>query len=439
MKKVIINLCLMLFCIAYLGSCKDSENEKSGRPYDPSKPTELLTFYPDSGRYLEKIILTGNNLGNDPSQIKVYFNKKRAAVVGSTGNKMYTLAPRLPGDMCDLSVVIGTDSLVYPNKFKYKTSISVTTIAGNGNSEGIKPGSLAESALRARFICVDKDDNIFGLSRCQAPGQGEEFTLFRINEEEDELSILGRGLIANVPGADPTTGVVTFPTEDTPGSFISLNPIESWGPRFKDAKWKDPASVPPNGWKHCMVVNPGDGCIYMRYVYGGIIKVNPKTYETEVIGKTPNTGDSYGLTFRPNEPNILYISMLNNCGDFANSICTIDVTNPLNTFKRITSSIISGGHRDGELHMAQFNNPQQIFSDADSNIYVADAYNHCIRRIRPDGIVETVVGIPGTSGWKDGNKEDALFDNPTGVGVSSDGSVYVADWNNARVRKLSIN
>jgi DNA-binding beta-propeller fold protein YncE len=91
------------------------------------------------------------------------------------------------------------------------------------------------------------------------------------------------------------------------------------------------------------------------------------------------------------------------------------------------------------LEVSQFRNPSQIYSDADGNIYVADCSNHCIRRITPEKMVETVLGMPGTAGWRDGGKAEALFNLPRGLGISKDGSIYVADLGNARVRKLSIN
>jgi hypothetical protein len=47
--------------------------------------------------------------------------------------------------------------------------------------------------------------------------------------------------------------------------------------------------------------------------------------------------------------------------------------------------------------------------------------------------------MPGTAGWKDGTKDEALFNHPRGIGIGKDGSVYVADYGNSRVRKLSIN
>ena len=78
-----------LFLFLFLFSCKDNNgSETIDKTYDPNKPIELTTFYPDSGKYLEKVLLTGKNFGTDPEQIRVYFNSKRAAVVGSTGDSI---------------------------------------------------------------------------------------------------------------------------------------------------------------------------------------------------------------------------------------------------------------------------------------------------------------------------------------------------------------
>lgn len=88
---------LMMSCVmaaAFVAGCSSSDTAEGtiGRAYDPSQPVKLLSFYPDSGKYLEKVILKGSNLGNDPKAIKVYFNSHKAAVVGSTGENVYVLA-----------------------------------------------------------------------------------------------------------------------------------------------------------------------------------------------------------------------------------------------------------------------------------------------------------------------------------------------------------
>lgn len=430
---VSISASLFLLIIIFLStSCKDTNHNKPDEKHDPSSPVELVGFYPDSGKYLEKVMLTGHNFGTDPEQIRVWFNNKQAAVVGSTGTRMYVLAPRLPGDTCTISVVVGKDSITYKNNFIYRSSVTVTTIAGNGSREDYRDGDLTQSIVQPRYLCVDKEDNIFLINRVP-----DRYHIARIDEEANSLITVARDVIANVPAADPETGMISFPTETTVGSFYTLDPKEFWGPRIREMKWPATGDRPDQGWKHSMAVNPSDGFIYTRYYFGHIVKINPRTYEVETIFKTEQ-GDSYGLTFSPLNPNILYISFFGNSGVNANSICSIDVTDPENTFKKLSGSI-SGGHRDGAIESAQFRNPEQIFSDADGNIYVADSGNHCIRRITPDNLVETVLGMPGTPGWRDGGKEEALFNNPTGLGISSDGSVYVADFNNNRVRKLSIN
>lgn len=434
-------LSLILLFLSIISCGEDVNGNKIvNKDYDPSKPIQLNTFYPDSGKYLEKVMLTGSNFGTDPEQIRVYFNSRKAAVVGSTGDRMYVLAPRLPGDTVVISVAIGKDSVVYDETFRYFTSTTVNTIAGNGNHELYQDGDLTQSIIQPWFICVDKEDNIFVMTRSRGPDNSwgsANMHVTRIDEEANELVTIARDVVANAPAADPETGIISFPTETTVGSFCTLDPKEMWGLRYREMKWPPEGDRPGEGYKHSMVVNPSDGYIYTRYYHGHIVKIHPRTYEVETIYKTAQ-GDSFGLTFTPNKPNILYISLISNAGVNAHSICSIDVTDPENTFKKL-SGPTNGGHRDGPIEVAQFRNPAQIYSDADGNIYVADTDNHCIRRITPDHFVETVLGMPGTFGWKDGGKEEALFRRPMGLGISKDGSIYVADNGNARVRKLSIN
>jgi streptogramin lyase len=429
-------LLFLLLSITQLMGCKDSESFSNGIPYDPSKPLELTSFYPDSGKYLEKVILTGSNFGTKPDSVKVYFNSKKAAVIGTRGDEMYALAPRLPGDTCTISVVIGKDSLTYAKTFRYQKSVTVTTIAGNGSNTAVVTGELGQTSLQPRYICCDKDGNVFVCNRGPNDESGT-FCILRIDEENDELIMLTT-TTGNVPCADPSTGIITIPTETAVGSYLSLDPKEFWAPRTRQMKWPDGYNIPALGYKHCMVVNPADGYIYTRYYYGDLIKINPITYEVTPLMKT-QPGNSYGLTFSPLHPNLLYISFWDDANENANSICTVDVTDPTHTFQRISSPNISGGYRDGKISEAQFHDPSEIFCDNDGNIYVADYSNQCIRRITADNMVETTLGVPGQAGWQDGTKEEALFSNPRGIAINSDGAVYVADFGNCRIRKLTIN
>ena len=93
------------------------------------------------------------------------------------------------------------------------------------------------------------------------------------------------------------------------------------------------------------------------------------------------------------------------------------------------------GYMDGTGTAAQFYNPYGVAVDSSGNVYVADTFNHRIRKISPTGVVTTLAG--STQGYMDGALADAKFYNPYGVAVDSSGNFYVADFNNHRIRKIS--
>jgi sugar lactone lactonase YvrE len=94
----------------------------------------------------------------------------------------------------------------------------------------------------------------------------------------------------------------------------------------------------------------------------------------------------------------------------------------------------SGGLVDGKGADARFAQPRGMACDKNGWIYVADAYNHAIRRISPDGVVKTIAG--GGEGYADGTAGGARFRYPGGVAVLPDGSLAVADTQNHRIRKI---
>ncbi|WP_394368790.1 NHL repeat-containing protein [Hymenobacter guriensis] len=90
------------------------------------------------------------------------------------------------------------------------------------------------------------------------------------------------------------------------------------------------------------------------------------------------------------------------------------------------------GSTDGPAASAQFNQPYGLAVDAAGAVYVADQGNAKVRLIR-DGQVSTLAGS-GTLGYADGPAATAQFTSVTGVAVDGQGAVYVADPNSHRVR-----
>ena len=93
------------------------------------------------------------------------------------------------------------------------------------------------------------------------------------------------------------------------------------------------------------------------------------------------------------------------------------------------------GDADGTGAEAQFNYPYGVAVDADGNVYVADTHNHKLKKITPEGVVTTLAG--STGGHADGTGDEAQFYYLTGVAVAENGTIYVADKDNHKVRKVT--
>jgi sugar lactone lactonase YvrE len=98
-------------------------------------------------------------------------------------------------------------------------------------------------------------------------------------------------------------------------------------------------------------------------------------------------------------------------------------------------------YRDAGLFDSAFRLPDEILIAPDGTIYVADAGNSVIRRIRQSGgqpIVETIAGN-GVPGFADGEAEKSRFNTPTALALSADGNfLFVADTNNNRIRRIDL-
>ncbi|WP_198674075.1 SMP-30/gluconolactonase/LRE family protein [Chitinophaga alhagiae] len=94
------------------------------------------------------------------------------------------------------------------------------------------------------------------------------------------------------------------------------------------------------------------------------------------------------------------------------------------------------GFADGTGAAASFNYPIGITADAAGNLYVADRYNHRIRKVTPAGVVTTFAGS-GAAGSTNATGTAASFNNPVGVCISPDGTLYVGDYGNHLVRKIT--
>lgn len=93
----------------------------------------------------------------------------------------------------------------------------------------------------------------------------------------------------------------------------------------------------------------------------------------------------------------------------------------------------------GAATAAQINSPTDLALDTDGNLYIADRYNHRIRKVDRSGIITTVAGAgPGFNG-DGGPATSALLRSPSGVAVDGAGNIFIADVWNSRIRKVDGN
>ncbi len=180
------------------------------------------------------------------------------------------------------------------------------------------------------------------------------------------------------------------------------------------------------------------GNAYVADTYNSAIrKISPAGVVTTVVGGGYGSVDGPLIDARVDGPNAVAC-------DASGNVYISDTDN--NRLRKITpegflvalaGSVDLGGSADGVRSAARFRFPIGLALDGDGNIYVADFGNHTIRRVTPDGTVTTVAGAAGVSGHADGVGANARFSSPTGVAVDSQGNVYVADLGNNTIRKIT--
>eukprot|EP00466_Bigelowiella_natans_P005907 jgi/Bigna1/89932/estExt_fgenesh1_pg.C_580093 len=99
------------------------------------------------------------------------------------------------------------------------------------------------------------------------------------------------------------------------------------------------------------------------------------------------------------------------------------------------------GYRDGAGSSALFNQTKDVAITPGGDLIVSDLGNHVIRCINTTtNVVTTLAGVAGKADYRDGPGESAMFDTPRGVAVTKrDSHIYVSDAGNFRIRRISPN
>jgi secreted PhoX family phosphatase len=110
------------------------------------------------------------------------------------------------------------------------------------------------------------------------------------------------------------------------------------------------------------------------------------------------------------------------------------------TFTTLAGTPGASGTNDGINQTARFSFPVGVVPDRAGNLYVADFLNHAIRKmtlVGSDWVVSTIAGLPGTPDYADGTNGDARFNRPAGIAMDNSGNLFVAERYNHTIREIT--
>lgn len=299
-----------------------------------------------------------------------------------TENRNYTVVIRTEG-YCDAavlqSIIVPVPQTMFPG--------NIYTIAGNGTAGYSGDGGAAAYAQlnKPGAATVDSYGNIY------------------ITDSNNHAirKIDSNGIITTIAG-DGTRG------NNKPGSGSPSEGVPAT---------EAPLSIPGN------VAFDSAGNLYIADQYC-VRKVDANGIITTV---TTTDGDCT-IAF-DNDENLYIVNKS------AHKICKMD---PSGTITTIAGTGTEGCSGDGSSATdAQLNMPWAVTLDSFGNLYIADCKNNRIRKVDSKGTITTVAG-KGTEGYSGdgGPATEAQLNYPLGIALDSTGNLYIADYKNNRIRKV---
>jgi sugar lactone lactonase YvrE len=417
MKKSSIRLPLLALCffsllMAFYACKKSNSNDSNPAP-------TISSFSPTSDTVGGTITITGNNFNSTAADNTVKINGVVSTVLSATTTQL-TIAVPQGASSGPISVTVngqtatssGTFTLQGPVITKFQPSISgigyPVIISGTNFSSDTSVDMVSINGSAARVISASDTQLI---------------AIVPINASTGKISVTVRGqgmasasdIVIKKLTVTTIAGSGTGGFSDGTGASASFS--AAWG-----------------------IAGDGAGNYYVADVDNNRIrKVTSSGVVTTVAGSNSlvNNVDGPDSVATFEHP---FGVALDNHGN-------IIVTNlGFNNIRMITPggivSTIAGdihgnsGNINATGNSARFYAPLGIVTDANNNIFVADAQNRSIREITPAGVVTTFAGS-GAMGSTNGNGTAASFNDPYGLGIDASGNLYVADPGNNNIRKIT--
>jgi sugar lactone lactonase YvrE len=216
--------------------------------------------------------------------------------------------------------------------------------------------------------------------------------------------------------------------------FASL----SWGIALGASQPSSPSVtlIQPNG-----IAVAGDGSVYITDIAGHRLLKRDSTGATRVLAGTGAGGyNADGIPavkarlFAPHDVAVAKDGGILIADTYNHRLRRIDSKGFISTIAGNGKSAYTGD--GGPAAKASLNNPQGLAIAPNQSLYIADTYNHVVRRVDAGGIIGTFAGTSAGLAGDGGPAVKAQLSLPSGITVAADGSVVICDAGNNRLRRV---
>jgi hypothetical protein len=438
-----IFLLAVFFAIMTTGCKSDADENKNpyDRPHDASQAVEVNTISPVSGGIGTKVIVTGTNFGNNPEQVKLYFNEKEALILKIQDNAIYALTPRQPGEFSDIKVVVGNKEAVLDGmQFQYFIKAAVTTVTGQVGVGTAADGPALQATYGRPVMVAASNDGLVFIS--DDYGTSLRLLSTKDNVVTTVINGLNRPWQSDFNDVEDRLFVVEREALNRPILFYVLSRNTNWMQREiyydqKDAEGNYIAGAMPQAG-----LAADDTYVYMISQNGErLIRIHQDTKKVEVIGENFGMAPWNYLAWNKKDRK-LYASAeeFGRLYRFDPYYIPEGKDTPWLTFNEVEhiAGTSRGTAQEGNGLNIRMNFILGIAADKEGNIYLPDDGNSVIWKIDQELNGTIIAGIVETRGYRDGDPKEALFNRPYGVSVTEDGLIYVADMDNRVVRCIAI-
>jgi sugar lactone lactonase YvrE len=355
-------------------SCSDDDN-------NADIPPEVASISPAVGPKTTVVTITGTNFSSALADNEVTFNGKLATITAATSTQLTVAVPPAAGSGPVVVTTKGKPAVQQP-EFTFHWMVSTLS----GTTQGYVDGAAAKYYTPSG-VSADSDGNVYITDFMN-------HLIRKVNGDGMAITLAG-----SVPGVDD-------------------------GPLATAKFWY------PNG---CAVDNQGN--VYISEEAPPRVRKITKAGEVTTVAGDLTIGynEGTGTAAKFKSPSGIAVDDLGNLYVADQHNHAIRKITPAGVVTTLAGGI--QGNADGTGTAAQFFRPTGVVADKQGNVFVADLFNHRIRKITAAGVVTTIAG--SSAGYEDGSGATAKFSYPAGLALDKEGNLYVADSENHRIRKIT--